>query len=198
MSASLTNYVEITLITDGISTINDIWRIVFRQIHLALVDSHNSEIGLSFPGYRFDRKNKTLGEKVRIFSASEASLKAINLEKWLLGLSEYCHISKIRQVPKEVAYGCFGRKQYKNNYDKIIRSKMVHLGVSEAEAKALVGEYVPVKCDLPYIPYQSMSSMEAGRSADMLVSIQMKVVESEVLGSFNSFGLSNRVTVPIF
>lgn len=191
-------YREITLIPDGVCSIYDIWRIVFRQVHLALVECGDRTIGLSFPGYVYSFKKKTLGTKIRLFSQNESALMRLQLDQYLEGVLDFCHISQIRVVPDDVQFGCFGRKQYRNDYEKIVRSKMVHLNVTEEQAMLLVGEFEPPAIDFPYIHYDSLSSKSRGVNASMQIAIQFKKVEDEVLGDFNSFGLSNTITVPIF
>lgn len=198
MAGQLTVYVEITLIPDGIATLNDVWRVVFRQVHRALSDANNTGIGVSFPGYRYEQKNKTLGDKLRVFGASELDLDALKLSDVLSDVSDYCHVTKVRKVPDNVSNACFGRKRYRNNYEKLVKSKMVHLSVSEEEAKAIIGEFTPAVTDYPYVHYQSISSMKAGKSADIVLAIRKVDMEHSVSGQFNMFGLSNTATVPIF
>lgn len=198
MAGQLTTYVEITLIPDGIATLNDVWRVVFRQVHKALADANNAGLGVSFPAYRYEPKYKTLGDKLRVFASSESELMALNLNDALSYASEYCHVSKVRKVPEKVSYACFGRKRYRNNYEKLVKGKMVHLGVSEEEAKTLIGEFKPKKTDLPYIHYQSISSMNAGKSADIMLAIQKIDMDHSIISPFNLFGLSNTATVPVF
>lgn len=51
-------YQEITLIADEEITPYFLWGRVYAQIHIALVDNKNPQIGVGFPQYHFNKKGE--------------------------------------------------------------------------------------------------------------------------------------------
>ena len=92
-------YQEITLIPDAEIPPDFLWTKVYAQIHLAFADRENIDhkqiYGVSFPEYA----DESMGEKARVFAPEEADLKKLDLKKALRRLSDYVHITSIREVP---------------------------------------------------------------------------------------------------
>ena len=62
---------------------------------------HKQIYGVSFPEYA----DESMGEKARVFAPEEADLKKLDLKKALRRLSDYVHITSIREVPESKVKG---------------------------------------------------------------------------------------------
>ena len=81
-------YQEISLLSNVDVSLYFLWKKVYRQVHLALVEHKNirntSSVGVSFPGYNVEKNS--LGRKLRLFSENEEVLKCMQLDQKLSGL----------------------------------------------------------------------------------------------------------------
>ncbi|RTL02850.1 MAG: type I-F CRISPR-associated endoribonuclease Cas6/Csy4 [Proteobacteria bacterium] len=193
-------YLEITLIDSEDESLYFIWSKLYAQLHLALVEvkKHNdkSNIGVSFPEYRFNPEKGIgfLGTKLRVFANSEEELQTLNIVTWLARLSDYIHITSIREVPvhKITGYAIFSRKQVKTNASRLARHRIKRGDINFDEAVARYQNIV-TRSDLPFIQLNSLTNKHQFR-----LFIQ-KANQSEMCsGTFTSYGLSYGATVPEF
>ena len=196
------NYIEMTLLPDVDITLNFLWEKLYQQLHLALVEIQDSDkivpVGVAFPEYRCDTEENVyqLGSKVRLFSPTRETLEAVNINQWLSRLSDYMHISSIREVPeKNQSYTIFKRSQPKNNNHKMARRKAKREGISLEEAIAYFKSRKEQYSPAPFVRIKSLSSNNQYR----LIILQEKANENHHKGVFNTYGLSkNGSTVPLF
>ena len=96
-------YIDIALISNEEDNLGYLWRKLYAQIHLALVEvrdeSNLVSVGLSFPNYS---NNRSLGDTLRLFASTEEKLKELKLEVWLNRLEGYVFIGDIKEVPKNI------------------------------------------------------------------------------------------------
>ncbi|NLW03878.1 MAG: type I-F CRISPR-associated endoribonuclease Cas6/Csy4 [Pseudomonadaceae bacterium] len=210
-------YQEVTIIKTPEISPYFIWSKLYTQLHLALVEQQNPDktvdIGVSFPEYHcFDKAKKTiavLGGKLRVFANSQAALEQLNLAHWLSRLADYVHTTSIKEVPTHVSeYLQVARYRPNLNMEKLTRrlanrkgisfdeaqkqqnqSYAKEKGVSLEEAKAHYSN--PVVKDLPYI---KMKSLSGEREFSLLIN-QQPVAQPQQ-GSFSTYGLSTKATVP--
>jgi CRISPR-associated endonuclease Csy4 len=120
-------YIEITLLDEQEENLFKLWSKLFTQIHLGLVeiknDQNQSPIGISFPEYFMGEKFGVLGSKLRLFAKDEETLQKFDAKKWLDRLSDYIHLTSIREViPQKISgYAIFSRYQPKINKEKLMR-----------------------------------------------------------------------------
>lgn len=194
------NYVEITLLPGVDITLNFLWEKVYRQLHLALVEIQDSDktvpVGVAFPGYRYDTEKNELGSKIRLFSPTMEKLEALNINQWLSRLSDYVHVSSIRDVPeKNRSYTVFKRIQSKNNNHKMARRKAKREGISIEQTLAYFKGRKEQYSLAPFVRIKSLSSNNQYR----LIILQEKANGSYCEGVFSTYGLSkNGSTVPLF
>ena len=79
-----------------------LWSRVYRQVHLALVNSKDEQgiirCGVAFPEY--SEENLTLGHRLRLLAPEESDLQRLNLPDALKRLTpDYVKIKAIRPVP---------------------------------------------------------------------------------------------------
>ena len=131
-------YLDITLLHDADISLYFLWEKVYQQLHLCLVESKNSDgkvsVAVSFPEY--DDEKYHLGSKLRIMAPSNEELEGLKLQQWMSQLSDYIHITKIREiVPERIqGYVCFKRIQLKSNNTRLARRKAKREGISYEQA----------------------------------------------------------------
>ena len=192
-------YVDIKLLTDTEITLGFVWKKLYAQIHLALVEVRDKNnlisIGLGFPKYSNDR---FLGDTLRIFAPTKEELEKLNLNRWIARLLDYLTVSDIKEVPSNVTeFVSFRRKQFKTNAERLARRQAKRKGISYEEAlknyEKFDEEAKKEKNRLPYINVKSLSS-----NREMKLFIAKSEVKEENRGLFSTYGLSRESTVPIF
>jgi len=203
-------YQEITILPSEEIELYFMWEKLYQQLHLILVENLNekgkSNISVSFPKYRQDKR--WLGDKLRLFAESEHLLDTLNLSEKLARLSDYIHITSIRDVPNSVSgYTFFKRLNDKSNKEKLARRRAKRLNISFDEALAYFKsnkERLQPKRALIQYPFISMTSLSTGNKYP--ITIIREETEALIYGEgFSTYGLSSDTTdsnlnssVPIF
>jgi CRISPR-associated endonuclease Csy4 len=191
-------YVDIALISNEEENLGYLWRKLYAQIHLALVEVRDENdlvsIGLAFPKYSDDR---FLGDTLRLFSVTKEELESLKLEQWLSRLEGYLFVGKIKEVPSTTEFVSFRRKQFKTNAERLARRQAKRKGISYEEAlknyENFDEEEKKKKNRLPYINVKSLSS-----DREMKIFIEKSKAKEESQGLFSTYGLSSETTVPWF
>ena len=196
MALEMKVYLNITLLSGYDIGLSFLWGKVFQQVHLAITEnldeSGKSKIGVSFPQYC--SKNISLGKKLRLFSINEESLEQLNIVKWLDRLSDYVHITSIRNVPRNIfSHSCYKRERTKSNLERIVRRKARRKGISESEARESFGDFKERHSRAPFI---NMHSLGSGQKFKLFI-IKEKA-ECTMDGYFGSYGLGISGSVPEF
>lgn len=194
-------YQEITLIDQAEISSYFIWSKLYTQLHIALAeikDTNNKvNIGVSFPQYLFEKNDKNskvnLGKKLRIFAQNEADLKKLDLKKWLDRLTDYVHITSIREVPENIkGYAIYKRKQVKTNAERLARHRVKRGDIGFDEALARYSNVVTTT-DLPFVQMKSLTSDQVFK-----LFIEKKNAEQSESQVFSTYGLSSESSVPEF
>jgi len=192
-------YVDIKLLTDTEISLGFVWKKLYAQVHLALVEVRDENnlvsIGLGFPKYSNDR---FLGDTLRIFAPTKEALETLDLNRWIARLLDYLIVSEIKEVPTNInKYVSFGRQQFKTNRETLARRQAKRKGISYEEAlknyENFDEEEKKKKNRLPYINVKSLSS-----DREMKVFIKKSEPKEREDGLFSTYGLSNKSTVPWF
>jgi CRISPR-associated endonuclease Csy4 len=193
----MNHYIELTLIPDLEVDLNFIWAKVYAQIHLGLVRMQDANkavpIGVSFPEYAYER---FLGKKLRLFANDEATLNRFNVSKCLERLTDYIHISSVRAVVASQIKGYVQVKRYHQpaSLGSLARRYAKrHLDTSVEGALHRLNGY---KVDNTHHPYIHLSSL-SGKKAFSLFICQTQASEW-IEGVFNTYGFSERATLPHF
>ncbi|RUO42769.1 type I-F CRISPR-associated endoribonuclease Cas6/Csy4 [Aliidiomarina taiwanensis] len=210
-------YQEVTVIETPDISPYFIWGKLFTQVHLALVEqkapNNRVPFGVSFPEYKcFNDKGKavkTLGRKLRVFAHTEQLLDQLDLQKWLMRLTDYLHIKSVQAVPSEVkSHVVVSRYQPVKNLERTTRRLAKRQGISFEEAlkqqnqrfaelngyslkQAEEHYHNPVVKEFPFIKISSLSS-----GNNYSLHIVQRAMAKECKGDFNTYGLSNGATVP--
>ncbi|MBH2003006.1 MAG: type I-F CRISPR-associated endoribonuclease Cas6/Csy4 [Moraxellaceae bacterium] len=198
-------YIEVTLMkTDDFSPY-ELWSRIYTQLHIAFAEIKDTydkvNIGVSFPQYRFNAEKSVgfLGEKFRIFAQSQADLEKLNIQKWFDRLTDYLHITSIREVPenKITGYAIYRRKQVKTNPQRLARHRVKRGDIGFDEALARYSNVVTTT-DLPYIQLQSLSTSDEQDKRLFKLFIEKKSAEKSETQVFSTYGLSSQSSVPEF
>ncbi|HZH73753.1 MAG TPA: type I-F CRISPR-associated endoribonuclease Cas6/Csy4, partial [Mariniphaga sp.] len=126
-------YREITMLPSADIELNFLWAKVFQQIHLGFVEMKDSNgivpLGISLPEYRSEYG--PLGRKLRIFSISKENIEEFDADTRLKRLSDYVHLTGVRDVPGRIKSFCrFKRQQPKTNIERLARRRAKRKGIS--------------------------------------------------------------------
>lgn len=191
------HYIDITLLPNDEIGHYFLWSKLYQQLHLALVNQGEGQIGFSFPEY--SKNQPRLGRKLRLFATTETILQQLDLVKWLNRLSDYCHISSIRTVPEHTKYAMFSRKQMITNNERLARRRAKRTDETLDQALAHFADFIDEHTTLPFVDFESLSTATAQeRKHRFKLFIDHKIVSSAKGGKFTSYGLSKIATVPWF
>jgi len=191
------SYIEITLLPNEEIPIYFLWEKLYQQLHLAFVEikrpDNTVSIGVSFPNY--DSSLNQLGCKIRLFASSTSDLEAININQWLSRLTDYIHITSIRDVPDYVeGYAHFKRLQLKSSNGRLARRKAKRERISIEEATAYFNGRKEQYSKAPFIQIKSLSSEKRYR----LMIVREEADASQTESGFSTYGLSSTSSVPVF
>jgi CRISPR-associated endonuclease Csy4 len=202
-------YLEITLLPDVEIPLNFLLQKVYQQLHLKFVEMKDQKhippaplqrgessqpVGVSFPKY--DAAANTLGDKIRLFAPDVATLERFNAKQTLRKLSDYVHVTSIRDVPPNVkTFACFQRLQIKSSNLRLARRKAKRENVDVEIALFNLknfGEHKTV--EPPFVWIQSVSN---GEKFKLFIVYNEQANDNRAVG-FGTYGLSCKSTVPIF
>lgn len=191
-------YIDIKLYADADITLGFIWKKLYAQMHLALVEIRDENnlvpIGFSFPNYK--QEKFPLSNKLRVLANSKEELASLDLNRWLARLMDYLELSEVKEVPSNIKkFATFRRKQFKTNKERLARRQAKRKGISFEEALKNYEDFEEDKnkTKLPYVNIKSLSS-----DREMKIFIEKIEVEEERKGKFSTYGLSRNSTIPIF
>jgi CRISPR-associated endonuclease Csy4 len=190
-------FIEITLLPDAEIPIYFLWEKVYQQIHLALVEIQDAEgqvrIGASFPLFSADQNQ--LGNKLRLMAISDTELEKLQIRKWLSRLSDFVHITTVREVPKNIeGYAFFKRIQPKSSNTRLAKRKAKREGTSYEQALLALSDHQEQLSNAPYIQIKSLSTDRRYRL--MINCVSTERCDGKV--SFSTYGLSSSSPIPMF
>lgn len=190
-------YLDITLLPGADISYNFLWEKVYQKIHLGLADTQTSDgsspIGIAFPEYNNTEKC-SLGTKLRLFAQDQATLESFNANKWLNRLTDYVHLTSIRNVPDKVTgYVRYKRQQSKSNVERLARRKAKYEAIEFEQALQLLKDRNEILIKAPFIKVSSASTGQSFR-----IFIIREHASEKIKDGFSCYGLSATSTVPNF
>jgi CRISPR-associated endonuclease Csy4 len=190
-------YQEITLLPNHEIGINFIWSKTFQQIHIGFVEIKDSQakssIGISFPKHSMGKKFG-IGSKLRLFAQSELELQRFDAAKLLSRLTDYIHISNIREVPQKInGYAIYNRHQPKVNKERLARRYAKRHNLDYNLALEHYKEMGDKSIKYPFIKLKSLSS-----DKEFCLWIKKTSANQMNYQKFSTYGLSNVSTLPDF
>ena len=184
-------YIEITLLDEQEENLFKLWSRLFTQIHLGLVEIQDQEkqspIGISFPEYFMGEKFGVLGSKLRLFANEKLELIKFDAKKWLDRLSDYVHLSGIREVPQKIdGYAIYNRYQPKGNKEKLARRYAKRHQMDYDEALKLYEKSPDKSTTKPFIRLKSLSNKQI-----FSLWIQKFATSEANYQKFSTYGLSD-------
>ena len=198
-------YIEVTLMKNNDFSPYELWSRLYSQIHIAFAEIKDTDnkvnIGVSFPQYRFNAEKSIgfLGDKLRLFAQSESDLEKLDLKKWLDHLTDYLHVTSIREVPeaKVTGYAIYSRKQVKTNAERLARHEANKGRYTYENALAHYQKFITTT-DLPYIQMLSLSTSNEQDKKRFKLFIEKRPAEKSETQVFSTYGLSSVSSVPEF
>lgn len=189
-------YLDITLLPGADIDENFLLEKAYRQIHLGLADiqmpNGSSPIGISFPEYNAEKSQ--LGTKLRLFAHDKNTIENFNAKKWLHCLSDYVHITSVRDVPANItSYIRFKRKQSKSSTERLARRKAKREGIEFEQAFQVLESRKEILITSPFIKVSSSSSGQNFR-----LFIIKEDASEQINDGFSCYGLSAKSTIPDF
>ncbi len=196
-------FLDITLLPDAEITLGFIWFKVYQQVHIALAENKNddnqSDIALSFPQYFEKDKTFPLGNKLRLFSPTQAGLENLAISTWLKRFVDHTHVTSIKAVPEVITeYACFSRQQFTTNLSRLAKRRAKRHKETFEQALQYYADFEDTKTKLPFINIKSLSKGEQFK-----LFIDCELGKQENTADFTCYGLSAREpskqsTVPWF
>lgn len=185
------HYVDITVVSGPEFNASQLFGTLYDRLHLALVQQHREDVGVSFPGYRLSPR--TLGTTLRLHG-SENGLHQMLQPDWLKGIRDHVQIKDITRIPEGVEHRTVQRRQFKTNADRLRRRRMHRKGETTEQAAAAI----PLSVERsPHLPYVRLHSRSTAQSFSLFIALG-DPIKTPTQGSFNSHGLSCTTTVPWF
>ena len=174
-----------------------LWSKVYRQIHLALVNSRDEQgkirCGVAFPQY--SNEPPTLGHQLRLLAPEESDLQRLNLSDALKRLiPDYVKIKAIRPVPVRACKGFVTYSRYQPEATAMRKArryaKRHDMSIEEAQ------KLFPASSNKIRYPYIQLESMTNHHRFSLF--IQKKEAVEQPCKGFSAYGFSAETSVPDF
>lgn len=194
-------YVDIRLRPDIEFSASMLMQALFAKLHRALGQYAEGQIGLSFPENNAPKiheknpkpvKHYVLGSLVRLHGQQE-HLQQFMQQPWLQSLHAYCDCSAVQPIPSSVQHRTVKRVQIKTQHNKRERA-IRKAGLSEEAAYQKHPTQNERVNPHPFIELQSLSNKNRMRIYIHHGALQ----DSPTQGTFSSYGLSSKATIPWF
>lgn len=191
------SYINIRFIEDDEVPIFFIRNKTVTKLHKVLHDSQQTAIGVSFPNYKLK-----LGDVIRLHG-DKASLQGLQGLNWIGGLSGYCEVSEVLQVPEAIkGYRTVSRIQPTMTMAKLKKRVKYQEAKGDLKTKQDTEAYekqykVKMYAESLDNPYLELQSSSTGNLYRLYINIG-KLQNNPVVGKFNHFGLSKTATIPWF
>lgn len=186
-----THYIDLRVVPDPESSASQLLGALYDRLHLALVQQRLDSIGVSFPGYSINPR--ALGNVLRLHGGDDV-LRNFMQTEWLKGMRDHVRQAEIAPAPSGAMHRTVQRRQFKTNAYRLRRRRMRRKGETEQQATAAIPSIVERQ---PNLPYANMHSRSTSQSFCLFIALG-PLVQTPVVGSFNSHGLSGIATIPWF
>lgn len=183
------HYVDLNLLPDPEFPIPTLMNALFAKLHRVLVQLNSSDIGVSFPAIA----QHHLGNVLRLHG-SKSALEKLMQQSWLTGMRDHTEVGGLLPVPASAGYCRVARVQAKSNAERLRRRyQKRHPNESSDAVKQLMPDSIERRLELPFIRLKSLSSGQ-----DFPLFIRQQPAADKQAGLFNTYGLSQSATLPLF
>lgn len=185
------HYVEIDLRPDPEFAANDLMSALYAKLHRALVKLGCADVGVSFPQHDADVPH--LGNRLRLHGGV-SSLTMLMASEWLSGMRDHVFVSVPSPVPASAKHRQIHRVQAKSNPQRLRRRLMRRHEIGIQEAQQRIPDGAVERLHLPFVQMRSATTDQSFRLFIAHGPEQPQAIQ----GDFNSYGLSQKATVPWF
>lgn len=186
------HYIDLRLRPDAEIAAHQLMSAVFGRLHLALAQTRQQDIGVSFPEH--DDRRPTLGTVLRLHGSLDA-LGMLQATRWMRRLDDYAAVSPMAAAPADCAYRVVSRVQAKSGVDRLRRRAMRRHGYDATEVAQRIPTAAEERLALPFV---TLGSRSTGQASFPLFIRHGPVLSSPTSGTFSGYGLSGMATVPWF
>jgi len=187
------HYQDIKILADPEFPQSMLMNALFAKLHRALVQIKSNAIGISFPNVK-GNTSKNLGDLFRLHGTAE-SLQNLEAQSWLRGMRDHVDATEVSPIPENVQFCRVKRVQSKSSAERLRRRYLKrHDSVTEKDVVGMIPDSVEKRLELPFLQLKSEST---GQHFCLFIEHQA-AQPNAVAGEFNSYGLSNKATVPWF
>ena len=185
----MNHFIDINLFPDAEIPGPVLMNTVFSKLHKALCDLSATKIGVSFP-----MAGITLCNLLRLHG-NGSDLSNLMSKNWLGGISGYCKVSGVTQVPEFVKHRTVSRKQLTKSSAKLRRQEnrgnLTEAQLADYQAK-MISQHGKIT-----LPYLGLTSGSNGHKHRRYIQFG-ELLDHPVAGEFDQFGLSKTATIPWF
>ena len=181
-------FLDIRVLPDPEFTEDMLMAALFSKLHRALGQRGLGDIGVSFPQVALKP-----GPVLRLHGLEKALAELESLG-WRKGLNDYCDSGTISPIPAIQGWRNVSRVQVKSSPERLLRRSVRKGWLSEEEAVHRLSSVKAHATDLPWLNLKSLSNGQCFR----LFIRHGDLVTAPVAGTFNTYGLSNKATIPWF
>ncbi|PJK10298.1 type I-F CRISPR-associated endoribonuclease Cas6/Csy4 [Lysobacteraceae bacterium NML08-0793] len=183
-------YIEFTLQPDDEFPQHVLMDALVAKLHRTLVALEESNIGISFPGWR-DGAYPTLGLKLRLHG-QKVALERLMQQDWLRGMRDHLQLTELAATPQPQGWLKVARCQAKSAENMRKRAMRRH-GLSAEDVRKRIPADAGDHLDSPFVTLYSRSTGQRYR-----LYIKQQSAKQPSQGGFNSHGLSLGGCVPLF
>jgi len=178
-------YIDIKVLPDPEFDTTTLMNVLYSKLHRVLAATSEERVGASFPNFK-----KAPGDLLRLH-AEQSVLQQLMDNNWLKGLSDYTHVTEIKIVPEQTQHIMVRRIQSKMTAARLRRA-VKRGSISVQEANTLLDQRTLLKK-----PFFQLQSSSTGHRFPLFIE-QGELKAKAIKGTFNSYGLSDKATVPWF
>lgn len=164
---------------------------LYTKLHRALVKLGTSHIGVSFPDV--DNRLIAIGSRLRLHGQRNDLIALMQID-WLTGIRDHANVGAPTPVPANAQHRQLRRVQAKSSPARLRRRLMRRHDIDEATAVQRIPDGAAEFLQLPFVQVASAST---GQTFGIFIA-HGDVLLNSVPGDFNTYGLSQRATVPWF
>ena len=179
------HYIDIKVLSDPEFDTTTLMNALYSKLHRVLATTDEGKVGVSFP-----HSKNTPGDLLRLH-AELSVLEQLMDKGWLKGLSDYTHVAEIKVVPDQTQYIRVKRIQSKMTAARLRRA-VKRGSMSVPEAETLLAQRKLLKK-----PFFQLQSSSTSRKFPLFIE-QDELQPEAIKGTFSSYGLSDKATVPWF
>jgi len=185
------HYINIILRPDPEVNVQQLMSVLFEKIHHALVDLKSTKIGVSFPHAAANKAH--LGDCLRLHG-NQNDLNVLLKARGLTSFRDHLNVTEPCLVPISAQHCIVKRVQVKSSPERLRKRLMRRHNIDLSQAIERIPDKIAQVTKLPYI---SFSSQSTGQTFRLFIN-QSKPQTEQIIGEFNTFGLSQLATVPWF